>query len=82
MSSSAPATWLPAAIARVAAAPTVTGPRHLAPGADDDLVLGAVREIDAISSGRHAEPEWSRELFDPRRDGDPFAWLGFDADRD
>jgi len=82
MSSSASATWLPAAIARVAAAATATGPRHLAPGADDDLLLGAFWNTDGISSGRHAEPEWSRELFDPRRDGDPFAWLGFDAERD
>jgi hypothetical protein len=29
-------------------------------------------------SGRHAEPEWSRELFDPERDEiDPLTWLGF-----
>ena len=76
--SSATATWLPAAIARAAVvSPTSTGPRHLAPGAQDDLVHAAFREFDEVSTGRHAEPEWSRELFDPRRDGDPFAWLGF-----
>jgi hypothetical protein len=32
------------------------------------------------SAGRHAESEWSRGLFDPRRDEDPFDWLGFTAD--
>jgi hypothetical protein len=29
--------------------------------------------------GRHAEPEWSREMFDATRDEDPFQWLGFSA---
>ena len=75
--SSTTATWLPAGIARAAVvSPASTGPRHLAPGAADDVVL-ALLEVDEASSGRHAEPEWSRELFDPRRDGDPLAWLGF-----
>jgi hypothetical protein len=27
--------------------------------------------------GRHAEPEWSREVFDSLRDEDPLDWLGF-----
>jgi hypothetical protein len=34
-------------------------------------------EAEVAGPGRHAEPEWSRELFDPRRDDDPLAWLGF-----
>jgi hypothetical protein len=75
--SSATAIWLPATIARAAVpTPAPTGPRHRAPGADD-VVDAATATMEAVSTGRHAEPEWSRELFDPRRDGDPFAWLGF-----
>ncbi|UOY03524.1 hypothetical protein [Blastococcus sp. PRF04-17] len=51
------------------------GPRHLA--ADDGSVSIATPE-DLARTGRHAEPEWTRELHDPRRDEvDPFAWLGF-----
>jgi hypothetical protein len=77
-SSASTATWLPAAIARAAVvSPIPTGPRHLAPGADDDAIDAVLTEVEAMSTGRHAEPEWTRELFDPRRDGDPFAWLGF-----
>ena len=50
------------------------GPRHLAA---DDAVSVATPE-DLARTGRHAEPEWSRELHDPKRDDvDPFAWLGF-----
>jgi hypothetical protein len=37
-------------------------------------------EFDLGSRGRHAEPEWSRELYDPHRDEDPLDWLGFTAD--
>jgi hypothetical protein len=29
--------------------------------------------------GRHAEPEWSRDMYDATRDEDPFEWLGFGA---
>ena len=39
----------------------------------------AVVTPEALRTGRHAEPEWSRESFDPQRDGDPFEWLGFSA---
>ena len=82
MSSSASSvTWLPAVIARAAVAPPApSGPRHLAPGAETEheAMLAALAETDDIPRGRHAEPAWGRELFDPRRDGDPFAWLGFD----
>jgi hypothetical protein len=61
------------------AAPAPAGPRHLAPGADDARMDAFA--IEAVSgSGRHAEPEWSRELFDARRDDDAFAWLGFSTD--
>ena len=36
---------------------------------------------DLDRRGRHAEPEWSRQMFDSLRDDDPFDWLGFaDAD--
>jgi hypothetical protein len=75
--------WLPAAIARAAVVhpvPSDSGPRHLAPDADDSL-LRLVTADAVTSSGRHAEPEWSRELFDPRRDEDPFDWLGFTGER-
>jgi hypothetical protein len=45
-----------------------------APQVGDD---GAAAE-DLSRSGRHTEPEWSRELHDPRRDPlDAFEWLGF-----
>jgi hypothetical protein len=80
-SSRSSATWLPAAIARAAVAiPGPSGPRHLAPGAETEheAMWAALAETDDTPRGRHAEPAWGRELFDPRRDGDPFAWLGFD----
>jgi len=35
---------------------------------------------DLVRTGRHAEPEWAREVHDPRRDdADAFEWLGFRA---
>lgn len=74
--------WLPAAIARAAVitpAPAETRPRHLAPDADD-AVLRPVPADVITRTGRHAESEWDRELFDPRRDADPFEWLGFTAE--
>jgi hypothetical protein len=37
-------------------------------------------ELDLVRSGRHAEPAWTRELFDPARDEvDPLDWLGLEA---
>ena len=73
------AAWLPAAIARAAVVPpeaaSRTG-RHAAPEAPGLLEIVAAAEL---SPGRHAEPEWSREAFDPQRDEDPFEWLGFTA---
>ncbi len=76
------ATWLPAAIARAAvvhAPPAQKVPstgRHLAPE-----VPGTVRIAtpeDLLRTGRHAEPEWSRDLHDPERDeDDSLSWLGF-----
>jgi hypothetical protein len=80
-STSSTVRWLPAAIARAAVvspAPSDTRPRHLAPDADDSVLRIVTAEV-VTSIGRHAEPEWSRELFDPRRDEDPFEWLGFGA---
>jgi hypothetical protein len=81
-SSASSASWLPAALARTAvvspppaqAVPT-TG-RHLAA---EGIVRIAAPE-DLARAGRHAEPEWSREAFDPERDEvDAFDWLGFTA---
>ncbi len=82
-SSASSATWLPAAIARAAVvfpAPPAAGPRHLAPDTDDAVMHTVVAETQEAPPGRHAEPPWSRELFDPSRDEDPFVWLGFGAD--
>jgi hypothetical protein len=80
-STASTARWLPAAIARAAVvrpAPSEQRPRHLAPDAED-TVLRLVTADVVTSTGRHAEPEWMREQFDPRRDEDPFEWLGFTA---
>jgi hypothetical protein len=65
-----------------AAATAPSGPRHLAPGteAEHEAVFAALAEHDDTPRGRHAEPVWSRELFDPRRDGDALGWLGFSDD--
>ena len=52
------------------------GPRHLAAGAAGAVSVATPEDL--ARTGRHAEPEWSRELHDPKRDEiDPFAWLGF-----
>ena len=77
--SASTATWLPAIARPAAASPAGSGPRHLAPGteAEHEAVFAALAEDDDTPRGRHAEPSWSRELFDPRRDGDALAWLGF-----
>jgi len=56
----------------------VPGPRHCAPEwADDEERFDVAALLGDARPGRHAEPEWARELFDPRRDEDPFDWLGF-----
>jgi hypothetical protein len=78
-SSASSAAWLPAAIARAAvvtpAVHAVRPGRHSAPESAGlvEIVAGQT------DPGRHAEPAWGRELFDPRRDEDPFEWLGFSA---
>jgi hypothetical protein len=81
-SSASSATWLPAAIAR-AAGVSLTAPtrsqrgRHRAPEAPGTLTFATTHE-QLAHTGRHAEQEWSRELFDPRRDvGDSLSWLGY-----
>jgi hypothetical protein len=76
-----PATWLPAAIVRAAVVPpsapgTTVGGRHSAPEAPG---LVEIVTAERTRPGRHAEPEWSREVFDATRDEDPFEWLGFGA---
>ena len=71
--------WMPAAIARAA---VVTPAVHAArPGRHSAPEVPGLVEIvaDRAGHGRHAEPAWGRELFDPRRDEDPFEWLGFSA---
>jgi hypothetical protein len=80
------ASWLPAALARravVTRPPAQTVPttgRHLA-----TEVPGAVRIAapeDLLRTGRHAETEWSREIFDPARDEvGALGWLGFSPAR-
>jgi len=84
-SSASPATWLPAAIMRAA---VVTAPpaQWVPPGRHRAPELAATMESVATGQdlqrrGRHAEPEWHRELFDAVRDEDPLDWLGF-ANRD
>ena len=76
-STASSAAWLPAALARAAvvpqAAPAVHPARHAAAEASGREIVSAER----LRAGRHAESAWSRELFDPYRDEDPFEWLGF-----
>lgn len=72
----ASAAWLPAALARAAAVPS---PAPVArPARETD---GPVETVATDQGGpdRHADAAWSRELFDPTRDEDPFEWLGFSA---
>ena len=78
-SSASSAAWLPAALTRAA---VVTPPaaqwvpttgRHSAP----EVVTPVAMTGDRDRHGRHAEPEWSRQMFDSLRDEDPFDWLGF-----
>lgn len=73
-----PAAWLPTALARaVASAPAApTRGRHLAPESPGSVRIAAPEDL--TRTGRHTEPEWSRELHDPVRDEvDAFDWLGF-----
>jgi hypothetical protein len=79
------ASWLPAALARAA---VVTPPpaqnipsrgRHLAPDVPGTVRIAAPEDL--LRTGRHAEPEWSREPWNLKPDEvDAFGWLGF-ADR-
>jgi hypothetical protein len=79
-----PTAWVQATIGRsvhATAAPT-TGGRHRAPETPDAVEYLTSEQI-AAGPGRHAEPEWTREAFDPARDEvDAFGWLGFQAAQD
>jgi len=79
-----PAAWVQAALVRsvhATAAPT-TGGRHRAPEVTDAVEYLTSEQI-AAGPGRHAEPDWNRESFDPARDDvDAFDWLGFEAKQD
>jgi hypothetical protein len=56
--------------------------RHRAPEIPGAVELLTSEQI-ATRAGRHAEPEWNREVFDPARDeADIFDWLGFEAAQD
>ena len=74
--------WLPAAIVRAAVVPPApaqrvpTGGRHSAPEVGA-IVEAAAGDLEPAGRGRHAEPEWSRQMFDSLRDEDPLDWLGF-----
>jgi hypothetical protein len=58
---------------------STAGGRHSGPDFGSVLETAAA-ELDLDRRGRHAEPEWSREIFDSSRDeGDAFDWLGFTA---
>ncbi|HLM05133.1 MAG TPA: hypothetical protein VK402_08115 [Blastococcus sp.] len=72
--------WLPAALARAAVVNNPNarpaGPRHQAPEIPGMFAIAT--PDDLARKGRHAEPEWSREDFDPDRDDvDVLGWLGF-----
>ena len=83
-SASSPAAWLQGVLTRpvhTTAAPTAGG-RHRAPEAPDAVEYLTSEQIVA-RHGRHAEPESSREAFDPARDEvDASDWLGFEAAQD
>jgi hypothetical protein len=76
-----PAIWLPAAIARAAVVPPSAPAGHAAGRHSAAEASGLVEIVAAEQTGpgRHAEPEWSRGMFDAIRDEDPFEWLGFSA---
>jgi hypothetical protein len=76
-----PAAWLQAVLVRpvhTTAAPVARGGRHRAPEVPGAVELLTSAQI-AARPGRHAEPEWTREVLDPARDeADAFDWLGFE----
>jgi hypothetical protein len=80
-SSASSASWLPAAIVRAAVVrPPAsqwipTSGRHSAPEAESTAAVALAVGTDV--RGRHAEPEWGRQMFDALRDEDPLDWLGF-----
>lgn len=83
--------WLQAVVTHPVHAtgtPATTGGRHRAPevpGAVEYLTSEQIAGGAGLTagSGRHAEPDWSREVFDPARDEvDAFDWLGFEAAQD
>ncbi len=79
------ATWLPAGIARKALLATSrVRPRAPQPERAGQAVLteAVLTQPETPPSGPHAAPEWTRELFDPARDGDPLEWLGFAPEAD
>ena len=79
-SSAFSATWLPAAITRAAVVTAPPAQRVPTAGRHHAPELGSVMDPMATETGRpgrHAEPEWSREVFDSLRDEDPLDWLGF-----
>lgn len=84
-SSASQAGWLPAALVRIPAprrpaSPARTHGRHAAP---ESPIVAIASADDVVRRGRHAEPVWTRELFDPARDEmDPLDWLGFEARQD
>jgi hypothetical protein len=77
-----PAAWLQAALAspvHAAAAPAPRSGRHRAPEEPAAVELLTSEQI-AAGPGRHAETEWSREVFDPARDeSGALDWLGFET---
>jgi hypothetical protein len=73
------AAWLPAAIARAAVVTPEAAPRTGRHAAPEVPGLVEIVAAEKVAPGRHAEPEFAREFFDPRRDEDPFEWLGFTA---
>lgn len=74
-----PGAWLQATLVRpvhAAAAPVARGGRHRAPEEPGAVEMLTSEQI--VARGRHAEPEWTREVHDPARDEiDALEWLGF-----
>jgi len=74
-----PAAWLQAALAlpvRATAASVVRGGRHRAPEVPGEVEILTSEQIAA--RGRHAEPDWRREVHEPARDEvDALESLGF-----
>jgi hypothetical protein len=80
-SSASSASWLPAAIVRAAVVTAPPAQRVPARGqhsaAEFESMAAVAGAVDTDRRGRHAEPEWGREVFDSLRDEDPLDWLGF-----